>query len=391
MGKKDKVILRNLEVLESQDASTVKNVLNLSFDKVRFSQNSTLLIGLVLFLLSAFHNGIWFMPKAEESAAIAQNPFISPPIEPEAQYIFSSWLIHFVAFMAQAKTPGLFIGMNLLWTVVFCSLMGYYLKSRVGETQLFSSVYVFGLLPVSSFTFAWVGMDSLTLCLMMCILIFLEKSRIIPMAFGLLLGLQHFEVGFFSLAFCCLLAIARKDTLLFRWVWTIIFLVIGKLSLEGLFYLNNISYKSRIGWFLENANLPLEFMLRNPVALAYSGLGVLWLFFFYSLRSDPRMRSAGLLVIFLSFLLCSIVTDETRILCLSSFMVVCQLFTNEGKGGFDLVSRLKVWQGALFYLVPPVLILNGNIYTSVLVRDFQLFAVKILGLPPLDVSSWPFY
>lgn len=103
------------------------------------------------------------------------------------------------------------------------------------------------------------------------------------------------------------------------------------------------------------------------------------------------MRSAGLLVIFLSFLLCSIVTDETRILCLSSFMVVCQLFTNEGKGGFDLVSRLKVWQGALFYLVPPVLILNGNIYTSVLVRDFQLFAVKILGLPPLDVSSWPFY
>ena len=170
-------------------AQSIENkIVSWSFQKLIF-----ILIGCMVVKV-----GIWQMPNLDSSLAIAQNPFMNAFTEnPDAQYLMSSWLSAFVAWCLNLKHLTWFFILHLSCSIGFVLLFA----KKAFETQSLNNakkaVILFFLFPVSATSFFWVGMDSATLLLMMLSLYFFENVKW-SFLFACLLGMQHFEQGFFS-------------------------------------------------------------------------------------------------------------------------------------------------------------------------------------------------
>jgi hypothetical protein len=342
-----------------------------------------------LFVATILHSGIWFMPNMSDSLAIAQNPFISPPLPASSQYIFSSYLYHLIAYAVGATSPlGLFL-LGLLFSCTFFWLSILLLRDEDGKTWKWLSL-VFCMLPASYLVFSWVGMDGLTLTLFALIL--LSKRRLwLVGVLSTLLAWQHFEQGLIAFSLLLFAGLLLRDWRNVRFSTLVVAgLIFGRTLLAIWFQTLEISFVNRGDWLVQHFGLVLPMGLFSLGAVLWSLFGISWIVFLRA-KLDQKALAALVICTFMLLALSLVSADQTRTIGIVSFPFVMQYLLLSPRLAENAKEFGSTWV-ALWLLVPTFWVWGGNIYSSLLFRDMALLFDYLFGLSvvPSNPAMWPF-
>lgn len=351
----------------------------------------------VIAALTLFKTGIWSIPNLGESQAIADNPFTNPLPNPDAHYLLWSWLEPFLAWAAGVKSPWQFFMLRLLaavgFTLLFVRVALVHLPPRLAR----SSIVLFSVLPVSATAYFWVSGDALTLLLMLLALAF-PTAPAVAAAVGILLGMQHFEQGFFAAAgllFAVALSRRQGYALKHSWQFCLCFLlgiIAGKLLLIGIFRHFAVQVSAgRAHWMQTHLDALLSQFFYHFHVIVWSVLGLGWLaalkFSDWGRKSLPFFLTlAGLC------LLLPVSGDQTRVLAIVAFPLVCAYWLLN-PDFLDKVSGREV--AALFTLwalMPWAWVWEGKPRWSAFPYDVAYLLHQAFGWfnVPADLALWPF-
>ncbi len=130
------------------------------------------------------------MPNLPSYRALAENPFINPFTDPSAHYLVWNWLGPYLAWWMGLETTGGFFALHLVFTVLFLATFVAWAFRRFEARTARTAIALFCILPPLATALFWVGMDSLTLLLMLMMLI-ARRRLALAVPLGVLLGLQH--------------------------------------------------------------------------------------------------------------------------------------------------------------------------------------------------------
>ena len=282
---------------------------------------------LVIAFLTLFKTGIWVIPNLMASQLIAQNPFSNPFQDPNAHYLFWSWLGPYLAWLIGANETWEFFVFHLIFSFGFSILFTIIVFKKFPSDVARSSLVIFSVLPVSATAYFWVSSDSLTLFLMILVLAF---PRYLALTFGLgvLLGMQHFEQSFFAAAgllFAIFLSKRQNYALNYsvRFCLSLLIgVVAGKLLLFAIFDYYSIEVNSgRKHWLRNNIDHLLNQFFFHFHYVIWSFLGLGWLvalkFTDWGHKSVPFFITLGGLC-----LLLPVSGDQTRVLAIITFPLV---------------------------------------------------------------------
>lgn len=282
---------------------------------------------LVIAFLTLFKTGIWVIPNLMASQLIAQNPFSNPFQDPNAHYLFWSWLGPYLAWLIGANETWEFFVFHLIFSFGFSILFTIIVFKKFPSDVARSSLVIFSVLPVSATAYFWVSSDSLTLFLMILVLAF---PRYLALTFGLgvLLGMQHFEQSFFAAAgllFAIFLSKRQNYALNYsvRFCLSLLIgVVAGKLLLFAIFDYYSIEVNSgRMHWLRNNIDHLLNQFFFHFHYVIWSFLGLGWLvalkFTDWGHKSVPFFITLGGLC-----LLLPVSGDQTRVLAIITFPLV---------------------------------------------------------------------
>lgn len=85
-------------------------------------------VPVAILMALVIRTGVWFFPNYSNSLSIIEDPFKSPDLNPEQQYIFGSWLIHAIAHWVGVNSAVGFFVLNFVFVVLFFLLLGQQLK-----------------------------------------------------------------------------------------------------------------------------------------------------------------------------------------------------------------------------------------------------------------------
>jgi hypothetical protein len=352
---------------------------------------------IVLFALMFVKTGVWHIPNLGASAHIARNPFIVYTSDPVAQYLMTSWLSPFIAWLLGATSEGAFLALHLGFSLAFTGLFVALAFHRLQETAARVAILIFAAMPVSATAWFWIGNDSLTLLLMLGALA-LKSRPLVAGLIGILLGLQHFEQAAFGFAGLCLAGLATfrfggRD--IYPWgtaASVLAGICAGKLLLIGIFHWNGMAVTGRSGWFLAHqAWLFSIFWMRLHVIL-WGALGVAWL---VAIAYADRGRRAIPFFLGLAALLplLLIVADHTRVICIVLFPLVYVFWLADPQFLRGISDRAAAGLFLVWLVVPLVWVTGGTPLWSLLPYDLTYAANKLFGwfsLPEGRISDWPF-
>ena len=209
-------------------------------EKFIYRSKPSRLIGVAL-AVSLVKTGIWHMPNLDEWGFISVNPFRNPFTDPNAHYLFWNWLSPFLAWRLGIQNENSFLYFHLAFSIAFTFIFIAFVWSNFEERDARTALVLFLVLPVSTTAYFWVGMDSVTLALML--LLFVARRHLwLVLAIGVLLGMQHFEQGLVAFGALTFALFASSFTLKSRseyplpWAITILVgVVLGKLVLVLIF------------------------------------------------------------------------------------------------------------------------------------------------------------
>ncbi|MBB3808903.1 hypothetical protein [Pseudochelatococcus contaminans] len=353
---------------------------------------------LVIGLLTLFKTGIWYIPNLSTTQSIAQNPFASPFSEYSTDhYLFWSWLGPFVAWLIGATGKWQFFAFHLAFSVAFTLLFIRIAFTNFSNELARSSLVLFSVLPVSATAYFWVSTDSITLFLMLLALAF-PNSLLLTFSLGILLGMQHFEQGFFAAAgLLFAVTISHKQGYLLKYSWKfclslLIGTILGKIILIGLFKYYSIDIESgRLDWLLRNINLLLSYFFFHFHYIIWSVLGLGWLvairFMDWGHKSVPFFLTlAGLC------LLLPVSGDQTRVLAIITFPLVSAywLFNQDF---LEKITRREISMLFIAWvLVPWGWVWDGIPRWSAFPYDVAYVLHRLFGWfdVPMDPALWPF-
>lgn len=360
-----------------------------------FLSAPTSLIAL-LFTVSLVKTGIWFIPNIEASRLIAQNPFVNPFHNPETHYLLWNWLGPFIAWLIGASGAKSFYFLHFSFSLAFTGLFYFISFKSLPDREARISVILFTVLPVSGTIYFWVGMDSITLFLMISAFLF-PRNLFWAFVVGSLLGMQHFEQALVAfLALSSTLVMQRflnlsAGPLSLLWCIVIILgILVGKGILIYLFQHYGITIETD-RWYWVNKLLPVflkQFFFHSQYMI-YSILGVGWLIMVKYLEQGKA--TLPFLINFLGLMVFLLLTfDQTRVLAIITFPLIFQFWfqNKELLNSIDdrfLSSILVTW-----FFVPWAWAFGGMPQWSVLPYDI----LRIIGTTgainvPKDLF-WPF-
>jgi hypothetical protein len=287
--------------------------------------------------------------------------------------------------------------MHLAFSVAATVCFTYVLFKELAEREARVALVVFFLLPVSATSYYWVGSDSLTFFLM-TLLLLLRKHYIASIVVALCLGLQHFEISFFAVGALLFSLIYSKYVNLvdhgvsgmsIRWAIAVfVGVIIGKLLLVGIFELYNMQVNSgRIYWWEENAKNIFSQFIVNFHFIVWSTLNLGWIIFFKYVDNGKQSLSFVIPFLGLVLLLSAISEDQTRVVALSTFLLIAAYWLlNEAflrRVSSKLISSLFL----LWLIVPFGWSWVGKGRNSVIIYDVYSVFLKIFNSP---VSLSPF-
>lgn len=356
----------------------------------------------VLLLATLVKTGIWFMPNLDSTAMIASNPFVNPFTNPDAHYLLTSWLGLYVAWLLGATSERLLFCYFLLFSMLFSALFMRLLLTRLPDAAARSALVLFTLLPVSGTAYFWVGIDGITLCLMTVALLLRDRSPLLLVPTGILLGMQHFEQGLFSfgavLAALLLGRLWRNNTedrhgvagYTLRWALCVLAgVIVGKIMLQLLFQHYGLHLNSgRLYWMRQHLPALISQTLLHLHLVLWSALGLGWVVVLAWLE---RGKSAWPMLLALAglLLLLPISGDQTRVLALVTLPLL-SVYWLLNRGFLDSLNRTLV--SALFGLslmLPWSWVWEGLPRWSALPFDIALLLQRF-GVVPETLRVWPF-
>jgi hypothetical protein len=347
--------------------------------------------------ITIFKTGIWFMPNLDYSQAIAENPFINPFADPNAHYLFWNWLGPFLAWLLGVISKTQFFLFYLFFSITFTLLFIKIAFANFSKELARSSIILFSILPVSATAYFWVGPDSITLFLMLSALAF-PQTRIITFAVGVLLGMQHFEQGFFAasgLLFSVFLSQRQGYALRYSVFFCLLFflgIVVGKIALIGIFKYYAIEVNSgRIYWMIEYFHSLLNQFFFHFHYILWSVLGLGWM---VALKfMDLGKKAIPFFSTLMGFLLLlPIVEDQTRVLAIVTFPLISVYWLLNANFLASIRRQHIATIFTLWVLMPWGWTWRGQPKWSVLPYDIAYFLHKTLGWfnVPANPSHWPF-
>lgn len=355
------------------------------------------LFPLVLVGLAILKIGIWIIPNTSNSFQIALNPFKKPELGVSGEYIFHSWLATFASWLLQIRSIKLFILLHFIFAII--AMVNLFLLSRRSKTQI-NRNYIFFLfvsLPATGEIFYWVGMDSATLFLMTLVLLFQKRSRVLIAS--VLLGMQHFEIGATSIIslmvwhFSCQIMGRTSEVVpKNKFYTTVIGLVTGKFLLELTFSINNISIpNNRISIAAENWHYNLLHNLGNLPLAVWTMYGSLWIILI--LQLDPLEIVPLFIASLVPITVGLFVADQSRIMQLTSFMLISQSFILNQKS-LSQIDLAKFKRYFAIWVVTPWIWVYVTIRGSVTIYDVKVLLDNLFGSdfsPNLgELANWPF-
>ncbi len=352
---------------------------------------------LVVFAISLFKTGIWYIPNFDASQAMAQNPFANPFSNPDAHYIFWSWLGPFIAWAIGARSSLAFFILHFSFSLAFSLMFIKIVFSMFPDNVARSSLILFSILPVSATAYFWVSSDSITLFLMILSFAY-PQYALVTFFSGIALGMQHFEQGFFAaggLLFAVFLSKKSDERLGFSVKFcALLFLgvALGKLILIGLFKYFAIEVNSgRIHWLREHLHFLLNQFFFHPHYAIWSVFGLGWL---AALRYTDWGRKTVPFFITLSglCLLLPVSDDPTRVLAVVTFPLVAVYWLFNGNF-LNKISKIEISLVFLIWAIMPWgWVWQGTPKWSVFPYDVAYLLHGLFGWfdVPANLAFWPF-
>ena len=337
--------------------------------------------------------GIWFMPNYNSSLAIIQNPFVSPPLPEQAQYIFGSWLIHFFAHLIGVDSAVKFFLVNLMFTVLFIALLHDLSRQKFRASNRNIVFGSFLLLPAVTTSLFWVGMDGLTLVLLtLAVRSLISKRLNWFFVHCMLLALQHFEMAAIAMVLLFVSLVIKKDLPQSKRVFLgLVCMVASKVAFDFVMKSASVSYHSRVDWLLEHFSESLLMFIVSFPLIIWSAFGALTLFWLIC-GFVPRPKGYILVPLLIALLPVSLSFDQTRTFAIITFPLLVFWLTVKPNWA-EKVSSDNVARNLFFVsLIPVVIVWEGVPGSTLIMFDFLLVVDRLfsLGLVPPDPSVWPF-
>ena len=297
--------------------------------------------------------GFWYHPALWKLLQISINPLDESIINNKhAHYLYYNFFGGYVANLLKINTKLSFFLFHLFFSFLFNFLYFYLIFKELNRKYAVYSLIIFLILPVSTTVFFWVGYDSITLSLMILSVLF-RKELFIVLVLGILLGLQHFELGFLSSLSLLVLNIYNKffskESFLDLKYSIFIFLgiLIGKIFLEYYFISIGLDINSGRIWY--TLDVIKHFIYNNYFNLhniIWFSLSLGWLivlkYLFYS-----QKNILFLIILFAQLGVLFIVDDQTRVFaCLSFLIIVSQILINK-----DFLKQIKKQEISLILII----------------------------------------
>ena len=342
--------------------------------------------------------GVWFIPNFGGYASISANPFSNPFDQPDAHYLFWSWLGPWLAWLLHARSFTSFLVLHGVFALLFSLLYFYCIKRRLSNENARKALLLFFLLPASATVYFWISMDGLTLLLMMVAMGFPERRWVTILA-GICLGMQHFEQGAVAVAALCLanglnpyfaLKSVYRFSFSLRWLLSI---ALGKLVLFAIFYHYNIHLNSgRWYYFTQHTTYFPKLCFFHGYEVLWSVLGLGWLIALKYIDGTKHTWPFFMgLVLTASMAL--FIGDHARVFAVVTFPLVMAYWLCN-VNFLATISRQEISWFFLIWLVMPWYWLWGSVRGSVFFYDLALVLHHTLGwflLPDKQaLATWPF-
>ena len=344
--------------------------------------------------------GIWYHPALWRLLEISINPFDnSAIINPNAHYLYYNFLGGFVANFFGFNTKISFFLFHLFFSITFFFLYIYFVLQKLDKKLALLSIALFLVLPVSTTSFFWVGYDSITLTIMMLSIIF-SHNLLLILIFGVLLGLQHFELTFLAALSLLVLNIYNKLSSKYSFlnlnysIFIIIGILLGKFLLE--YYFNQIGLNINSGRilyafdYLKYFAFTAYFNFHNVIWFA---LSIGWLIIIKYFFSKER-NNFFLFIILGQLLILFIVDDQTRVYANLSFLIIfSQILINK-----SFLQNIKNYEIAvlifLWLIFPYGWAWQGVLRASMFTYDFAYllnYFFNLFNNESINSSIiWPF-
>jgi len=328
-----------------------------------------ILISSIWVVIILLKNGFWYMPNIYNQYLVSQYLSANPTTAPNPDYLYGNYL--------EPLLYGLFGGESfwgymiytfaiyLLFIISFIIWLGFYHRDNI----LKKPYRVVALLIFSIFFIPlyWIGMDGMTLLLLLLSMIGLYSRW--GLFFAFLLGVQHASQGIVSLSILGI-SIAfmffvnreyrfKRD--LIKVSYIIISVVIGKAVLILWFSISDIHIvMSRSRILREYLSIHISYWLKSFGVILYSIFGVGWILIIRYIRYlYPILISTLLTLIFIMS-----VADESRVGAILLFpSLFYWLFMNEKV--ISLISlRFSIILGLLYIITPTIFVWEATTYYS---------------------------
>lgn len=343
----------------------------------------------VTWLLCFVKVGIWCMPN-EGFFKLAQDPFVNAFRYQQEHYMIWNWLGSFIAWCMGITSFKAFFLLHLSYSLLFTVAMALLLKRFLPNREARLAWVIFTMLPVAWTSYYWVGIDSLTLLLMV---VALHAHRYIfwTLVCGVLLGMQHFEQAFFAAGALGFMLLLHDDKgIIYKARFPLTLLVgtlLGRALLTIIFYLTDMKVNAGRLWTLTTvAPMSIRQFFLHPYPVIFSFFGIAWLVVFKYFGQGRNVKSLAFTLFGLT-LLDTIVEDQTRVFCIVSFwlVAVCLLLDREFLQA--LPSRFVAWVALLWVLLPWYWVWCSSVKGPATCYDiyYILDQLHIVQLPKLSI------
>lgn len=329
---------------------------------------------------------------------IAINPFVNPFRVPGDQYLMTTWLGSYLVSVLGIKSIA-----GIIWFFLTCGVIALFVlwitvKKYVPGSQRARSLTCTALVPAVSVVFYWVGMDTLTF-LLFCLFLYYSKNIYVTFAIGVLLGMQHFEIGIVGATALVVYQILRQSNIrknleLIGGLGFAFGLVSGKFLLGLIFSSHNIVIQSnRTSIGLQTLKTNRHVVLSNIIPIYWSLFGSFWILLALIVKKYDREIIALLVALIIPLAVVFFVKDQSRIMQLSSFILIMQavvLNPNQLAKLTDLQMRIIL----LAWLLIPWVWFWGSTRYSVIGFDIRYLISRVQhsNLAPWNgsITMWPF-
>lgn len=331
-------------------------------------------LGCLVALALVVKHGVWLAPNVADLLAIARNPYeVSLP--PSAQWKYYSLLYPLLYHHAAGGAD------DTLWFGTFALLLFiggmcvafWRIAVRDGADLVRVLLAVVVATPATAAAMTWLGYaDTLSLPLML--IAFAFRTPLVSAVCGVLLGLNHAELGFVAVGAAAVAAWKLNEkTLLKLCLILLAAIVAGRLVLVAhLAYhdmqlsLSRFSYFGDRGWKVFAVTL-----LYNPDVLAFSLLGPLWLLVpLLWLPQLAGLRGALLTAVAVLALPTLASLDRTRIFAVGLWPSLL-LAVLVARDAWICRRDLVVGLAAVSLLVPTFFVWAGRVYATSLARVLE--------------------